>query len=75
MRPARTLILGAAMAATLWAQQFQFKLEHLSSKASESFDVSLTEKLCLQSLNLDNTGVAARVQFKRVGRCLRATWV
>ncbi|RBP10605.1 Leucine Rich Repeat (LRR) protein [Roseiarcus fermentans] len=47
----------------------------LSGNPLESFDVSLTETLCLQSLNLDNTGVAAHVQLKRVGRCLRATWV
>jgi Leucine-rich repeat (LRR) protein len=47
----------------------------LSGNPLESFDVSLTEKFCLQSLNLDNTGVAARVQLKRVGRCLHATWV
>ena len=47
----------------------------LSGNPLESFDVSLTETLCLQSLNLDNTGVASRVQLKRVGRCLHATWV
>ena len=47
----------------------------LSGNPLESFDVSLTETLCLQTLNLDNTGVASRVQLKRVGRCLRATWV
>lgn len=41
MRPILTLALGAALAATLWAQQFQFNLDHLKSKASDSFDVSL----------------------------------
>ncbi len=46
----------------------------LSGNPLESFDVAVTEKLCLQSLNLDNTGVASRVQLKRVGRCLQATW-
>ena len=46
----------------------------LSGNPLETFDVSLTETLCLQSLNLENTGVASRVQLKRVGRCLRATW-
>ena len=46
----------------------------LSGNPLESFDVSLTETLCLQTLNLENTGVASRVQLKRVGRCLRATW-
>ncbi len=45
MRPVRTLALGAALAATLWAQQFKFNLEHLASKASDSFDVSLNSNL------------------------------
>ncbi len=47
----------------------------LSGNPLETFDVSLTESLCLQSLNLDNTGVASRVQLKHVGRCLQATLV
>ena len=47
----------------------------LSGNPLETFDVALTEKLCLQGLNLENTGVAARVQLKRVGRCLHASWV
>ncbi len=41
MRPMLTLALGAALAATLWAQQFKFNLDHLSSKASDSVDISL----------------------------------
>jgi hypothetical protein len=45
----------------------------LSGSPLETFDVTLTDKLCLQSLNLDNTPVAARVQLKRVGKCLRAS--
>jgi hypothetical protein len=45
MRPARTLALAAALAATLWAQQFHFNLDHLTSKASDSFDVSLNTSL------------------------------
>jgi hypothetical protein len=45
MRPVRTVALGAALAATLWAQQFQFNLEHLASKASGSFDVSLNTSM------------------------------
>ena len=45
MRPVRTIALGAALAATLWAQQFQFNLEHLASKASGSFDVSLNTSM------------------------------
>jgi len=45
MRPARTLALAAALAATLWAQQFHFNLEHLATKASDSFDVSLNTSL------------------------------
>jgi hypothetical protein len=45
MRPIPTLALGAALAATLWAQQFKFNLDHLSSKASESFDVSLNTSM------------------------------
>ena len=47
----------------------------LSGNPLETFDVSITENLCLQNLNLENTGVAARVQLNRVGRCLHATWV
>jgi hypothetical protein len=34
-----------ALAATLWAQQFQFNLDYLSSKASNSFDVSLNTSM------------------------------
>jgi ABC-type amino acid transport substrate-binding protein len=45
MRPMLTLALGAALAATLWAQQFKFNLDHLSSKASDSFDVSLNTSM------------------------------
>ena len=45
MRPVRTLALGAALAATLWAQQFKFNLEHLASKASDTFDVALNSNL------------------------------
>jgi Domain of unknown function (DUF4252) len=45
MRPVRTLALGAALAATLWAQQFQFNLDHLTSKATESVDLSLNTSM------------------------------
>src|ERR1035441_2150892 len=45
MRPARTLALAAALAAILWGQQFHFNLDHLTSKASDSFDVSLNTSL------------------------------
>jgi ABC-type amino acid transport substrate-binding protein len=45
MRPILTLALGAALAATLWAQQFKFNLDHLVSKASDSFDVSLNTSM------------------------------
>ena len=41
MRPILTLALGAALAATLWAQQFKFNLDHLQSKATDSVDLSL----------------------------------
>jgi Leucine rich repeat len=47
----------------------------LSGNPLESLDASLTEVLCLQTLNLDNTGVVSRVQLKRVGRRLHATLV
>ena len=39
------LALGAALAATVWGQQFKFNLEHLASKASDSVDVSLDSSL------------------------------
>src|ERR1022692_4881303 len=45
MRPMLTLALGGALAATLWAQQFKFNLDHLSSKASDSVDVSLNTSM------------------------------
>ena len=45
MRPILTLALGATLAATLWAQQFKFNLDHLVSKASKSFDVSLNSSM------------------------------
>jgi hypothetical protein len=45
MRPLRTFALASALAATLWAQQFQFNLEHLGPKASDSFDVSLNSSM------------------------------
>jgi hypothetical protein len=45
MRPVLTLALGAALAATLWAQQFKFNLDHLASKASDSVDLSLNSSM------------------------------
>jgi hypothetical protein len=45
MRPAAILALGATLAAALWAQQFKFNLDHLASKASGSFDVSLNTSM------------------------------
>jgi hypothetical protein len=45
MRPIRTLALGTALSATLWAQQFQFNLDHLKDKASDNVDVSLNTSL------------------------------
>ena len=45
MRPILTLALGAALAATLWAQQFKFNLDHLASKASDSVDLSLNSSM------------------------------
>ena len=45
MRPMLTLALGGALAATLWAQQFKFNLDHLSSKASDSVDISLNTSM------------------------------
>jgi hypothetical protein len=41
MRPLRSFALAAALAATLWGQQFKFNLDHLDGKASEKIDVSL----------------------------------
>jgi len=35
----------AALSATLWAQQFQFKLEHLAAKSADSIDVSLNTSM------------------------------
>jgi hypothetical protein len=40
-----TFALGGALAATLWAQQFQFNLEHLTKKASDSVDISLNNSM------------------------------
>jgi hypothetical protein len=45
MRPVRTLALAAALSATLWGQQFQFNLEHLASKATDSVDLSLNTSM------------------------------
>jgi len=45
MRRLRTLALGAALAATLWAQQFKFNLDHLESKASDKVDLALNGTL------------------------------
>ena len=45
MRRMLTLALGGALAATLWAQQFKFNLDHLSSKASDSVDISLNTSM------------------------------
>jgi hypothetical protein len=44
MRPARILVLTAALAAgaaALWAQQFQFNLDYLKDKSSDHVEVSL----------------------------------
>jgi len=51
MKMARLLALACGLAATLWAQQFQFNLEHLKDKASDAVDLSL---------NADTLGIAAR---------------
>jgi hypothetical protein len=40
-----TLALGAALAVSLWAQQFKFNLDHLATKDSNSFDVSLNTNM------------------------------
>ena len=45
MRPLATLALSAALAATLWAQQFKFNLDHLQAKASDSVDISLNSSM------------------------------
>ena len=45
MRLIVTLALGAALTATLWAQQFQFNLDHLAKKASDSVDISLNTSM------------------------------
>ena len=45
MRSLLTLALGAGLAATLWAQQFKFNLDHLQSKASDSVDLSLNSSM------------------------------
>jgi hypothetical protein len=46
---ARTIALAWALAcalcAGLWAQQFQFNLDHLAAKASDSVDVSLNSSM------------------------------
>jgi len=53
MKMARWLRMAAPIvfAATLWAQQFQFNLDHLNHKAATSADVAL---------NADTLGIAAR---------------
>jgi len=54
MRPARILALATALAvgsATLWAQQFQFNLDHLKGRAKSRIDLSL---------NSDTLQLAAR---------------
>jgi hypothetical protein len=45
MRPLFTFALGAALAASLWAQQFKFNLEYLEPKASDHFEVSLNSDM------------------------------
>jgi len=45
MRPLLSLALGASLAATLWAQQFQFNLSHLTAKAKDTFEVSLNTSM------------------------------
>jgi hypothetical protein len=38
-------VLACALGAALWAQQFQFNLDHLAAKASDSVDVSLNSSM------------------------------
>jgi len=45
MMPARTLALACALAAALCAQQLKLNLDHLSAKASGSFDISLNNSM------------------------------
>ena len=68
MRPMLTLALGAALAATLWAQQFKFNLDHLSSKASDSVDISVnTSMLQFAAKYLGKDPDEARVKKLIVG--------
>jgi hypothetical protein len=63
-----TLALGAALAATLWAQQFKFNLDHLSSKASDSVDISVnTSMLQFAAKYLGKDPDEARVKKLIVG--------
>ena len=41
----RLMVVAAAVAGVLWAQQFKFNLDHLADKASDSVDLSLTPSL------------------------------
>jgi hypothetical protein len=41
MKPFRALVLAGCVAALANAQQFQFNLDHLAAKASETVDISL----------------------------------
>ena len=66
MRPIRTLALGAALAATVWGQQFKFNLEHLASKASDSVDVSLDSNLLQFAAKFFNGKDPDEVKVKKV---------
>jgi hypothetical protein len=43
--PLRIAAATVALSATLWAQQFQFKLDHLAPKAADSVEVSLNTSM------------------------------
>jgi hypothetical protein len=64
MTAIRLALLAAGMGAVLWAQQFKFNLDHLTAKASNAVDISLSKALLQLGAKFLNTQDADEAKVK-----------
>ncbi len=79
MRIPRRAVSGAALAgvfaAALWGQQFQFNLDHLAGKASDSVDVSLNSNMLQFAAKFMNTKDPDEARVKQLIMGLEGIYV
>ncbi|HTS65689.1 MAG TPA: DUF4252 domain-containing protein [Candidatus Acidoferrales bacterium] len=68
-------VLGCALAAALFAQQFKFNLDHLAPKASEKVDLSLSADLLHFAANFLDTGDPDEAKVKKLVGGLQGIYV